>query len=162
MFHTILESSNNIFFVDYYRKNHFSKKNIILAPNMSIGCCSNHLHARPILTIFARIFDIFLKVLLENGENDITYSKIMMMYPQFFGKPAKNAKKLSKIEFFALSPHMAHFDYFLTKNQFQGGGKKIFHQKYTILPFYRSKKSQKMPKLQGFKVFPNFEKSTIF
>ena len=71
-------------------------------------------------------------------------------------------KNCQKIEFFALSPHMAHFDYFLTKNQFQGGGKKIFHQKYTILPFYRSKKSQKMPKLQGFKVFPNFEKSTIF
>ena len=71
-------------------------------------------------------------------------------------------KNWQKIEFFALSPHMAHFDYFLTKNQFQGGGKKIFHQKYTILPFYRSKKSQKMPKLQGFKVFPNFEKSTIF
>ena len=71
-------------------------------------------------------------------------------------------KNCQKIEFFALSPHMAHFDYFLTKNQFQGGGKKIFHQKYTILPFYRSKKSQKMPKLQGFKVFPNFENSTIF
>ena len=69
----------------------------------------------------------------------------------------KMQKNWQKFEFFGLRPCMANFDYILAENHFQGDGKKILHQKYTILPFYRPQKSQKMPKLQGFKVFLNFK-----
>ena len=49
---------------------------------------------------------------------------------------------------------MAHFDYFLTKNQFQGGGKK-FSIKNT--PFYLFTDPKNLRKCQSYKVLKFFQ-----
>ena len=63
-------------------------------------------------------------------------------------------KNCQKIEFFALSPHMAHFDYFLTKTNFRGVAKK-FSIKNT--PFYLFTDPKNLRKCQSYKVLKFFQ-----
>ena len=96
MVEPILKPSDNIFLRINEEKYYFPRKILTLIPNVSIGCCSNHLHAGPILTIFATIFDTFDTFLLETIANDITYSKTRMMVPPKTENFAKSVKKLVK------------------------------------------------------------------
>ena len=103
MVEPILKPSDNIFLRINEEKYYFPQKILTLIPNVSIGCCSDHLHAGPILTIFATIFDTFDTFLLETIANDITYSKTRMMVPPKTENFAKSVKKLVKNWIFLFS-----------------------------------------------------------
>ena len=98
----ILESSDNVFFGNNEEKYHFPQKMVTLVPNVSIGCCSDHLHAGPTLTIFDIIFDTFHSCIFKSTANDITYLKTRTMFTPKIENFAKFVQKWLKNWIFPL------------------------------------------------------------